>query len=184
MDNYLVSMTFIVNMRGVDLTRGQTPPAAPGEIADLDPDMLLQHQFCDDLGNSTLNVETRVRAENDDGLIDDLTNRFNHLPGFEVLDSEVVLKGEKGMSFYKVRCHFKSSVPFATLKAGFAKHVAKGNLVSNGNVHGEYFAFVDVESLSHVDLDGVVHGLLAKAFDADTEESAINFKPIKTDVLF
>ncbi len=84
---------------------------------------------------------------------------------------------------FRVQCYFKSGVPFEVLKAGFVKHVAVGNLVSNATMGGEYVAFVKLNAISADYVEDVVLALLAKAFDAETEESALNFRPIKTQLI-
>ncbi len=84
---------------------------------------------------------------------------------------------------FGVQCYFKSAVPFEVLKAGFVKHIAIGNLVSNSMMGEEYVAFVSLKATSSYGLEDIVEHLLAKAFDAETEESAFNFRPVKTTLI-
>lgn len=84
---------------------------------------------------------------------------------------------------FRVQCYFKSDVPFEVLEAGFVKHVAVGNLVSNSMMGAEFVAFVKLNALSADGLEDIVETLLRRAFDAETEESAVNFRPVKTQLI-
>lgn len=203
MPRYLVTLDFRFAFAKCDPTPGQKPPGLPEEIAELTPDLLLQC-IKEEEGVRTHHAELVYEADTADGLREALCNTFNHLVGFEVINQGVApvkypeattdkpvddrahlydnpVDGK--MCQCNVRCHFRSGLPMDVLATGFAKHVANGHLSPNGTVQLEYVAWVTIETANVSDIDNGVERLLAKAFDAETEESAVNFQPITTTLL-
>ena len=208
MPTYLVTLDFTVVHAECDPTLPNGTPeqiAAQGE--NLKMTVVNEHQ-----GIRTYVAELAIEAACEDGLTDHLIGLFSHLPDYRtgnvfVAESEAEPKldsvaerqraaAESGsdepvlspaddvdLEPFRVQCYFKSDVPFETLRAGFLKYVAVGNLVSNATIGGEFVAFVSLNAISADGLEAVVEALLAKAFDAETEESAVNFRPITTSVL-
>ena len=152
----------------------------------------------------------QVRAETFEGkfpLSKKIVGLFNHLPAYETINVDVVevpgtevapAADESGPTTrFRVQCLFMSALSFETLRAGFVKHIAGGNLVSNADRHNEYVAFVDLESVSAEGLEDAAHALLVRAFGAEvpkTEEQreiakisghdpTKDFQPITTKVL-
>ncbi len=191
MPRYLVTLDFCVAFTKCDPTPGQRPPGIPEEIAELIPELLLQCSKEDQEGNRTYHAELVYEADTADGLREALCGTFNHLAGFEVIDQHVdpvkyppVEKPVDGETRqYNLRCHFRSGLPMDVLAIGFKTHVANGHLSPNGMIQLEYVAWITVETANVSDIENGIERLLAKAFDAETEESKVNFQPITTTLL-
>lgn len=195
MPSYLISIDFRIAFAKCDPTPDQKPPGIPEEIAALNPQIVL-HCIKEDAGaNRTYSCALVYDADpyhglTDHGLIEHLSGMFNHLPGFEIIASSVDVKPEPidnpvdgQVRQFNVRCHFRSRLPMDVLASGFAKHVANGHMSPNGMVHLEYVAWMTLNALVDDDVPEMVDSLLARAFDAETEESAVNFQPITTTLL-
>lgn len=190
MPSYLVSIDFRIAFANCDPTPDQKPPGIPEEIAELNPQLVLHCIKEDPEANRTYSCALVYEADTDDGLIEALIGMFNHLPGFEILESTIDVKPEPtdkpvedASGQYTARCHFKSGVPMDVLTAGFYQHISFGHMVANGSVQLEYVAWVTVNAVSGDDVPQMVQGLLREAFAADTKESAVNFQPITTTLL-
>lgn len=190
MPSYLLSIDFRIAFAKCDPTPDQKPPGIPEEIAALNPQLLLHCIKEDAEANRTYSCALVYEADTDEGLIEGLTAMFNHLPGFEVIDSSIDVKPEPmdnpvegTVRQYNVRCHFRSGLPMKVLLNSFKEHVANGHMSPNGTVQLEYVAWVTLDALSDDDVPEMVESLLAEAFAAETEESALNFQPITTTLI-
>lgn len=183
MKSYLTTLDFTVCFGECDHVAGQQPPGTPEAVVGNAENLSLNVDH--ELGTyRQYRVQLRTEAEMPDGLCEDLEGLFNHLPDYScmsVVTEPIAIDSD--LSKFTLCCHFRSGVPFETLKAGFAKHVAVGNLVGNGTVPQEYVAHVEIEADLPDGLTEAVHEVLKKAFDADTDESAINFQPINTSLV-
>ena len=190
MPSYLVTIEFRIAFAKCDPTPDQKPPGIPEEIAELNPQLVLHCIKEDAEANRTYSCALVYEADTDEGLIEALTAMFDHLPGFEIIESTIDVKPEPmdkpvdgKMCQCNVRCHFRSGLPMDVLATGFAKHVANGHMGPNGTVQLEYVAWITIETANVSNIENGVERLLAKAFDAETEESRVNFQPITTTLL-
>lgn len=203
MDSYLVTLDFVVAYGQCDLTLDQTPPGTPeGIVAQVGTiSLVLVSEGSEQMRR--YHVEILIEASTSGDSAKDVIGLFDHLPGYETLTVDVAdapgahvapepaslaerqaAASESGPTGpFRVQCLFRSVLPFDRLQAFFTEHVAGGNLVSNAHRHNEYVALVDFEAVSAEGLEDATHFLLARAFGADTEESADNFQPITTRLL-
>jgi len=199
MNSYLATLDFAVAYGQCDPTPGQKPPGTPEEIVAQHENMTLVLVSEGSEQHRRYQVRLQLKASNPDTLRKEIIGLFDHLPEYETIDSKAIGLGapdpaslaerqaeaaEAGPTRpFRVQCLFRSALTFEPLRAGFAEHIAGGNLVSNANQHRQYVAFVDLDAVSAEGLEDAAHTLLTRAFGAHTEESAMNFEPITTRVL-
>lgn len=184
-----------------------TPEQIGAQGENLIVELVEEHQ-----GIRTYHALLTVEAACKDSLGEHLVGLFSHLPEYKTIevsiaegkpepkldpvaqqhqaaaesgsDEPVLSPADKvDLEPFRLQCYFKSAVPFEVLRDGFVKHIAVGNLVSNATIGGEFVAFVSLNAISEDGLEDVVETLLRKAFNADTEESALNFRPITTKLI-
>lgn len=125
-----------------------------------------------------------------------LAHAFKHLPGFLPLHNTLVPVGKKAKGaevgdddeakiepVCRIRCAFESDVPYFRLAQQFNKHVATGCLKPGAAGHGEYIAIVDLDCEANAETPANIEALLRRAFEADTQQSAINFRDPNTKVI-
>lgn len=191
MSKFIIHLNFSIDYGRVDPTPDQTPPGTPEEFGELDANLLVQCTKEEQPGPTRYyHVEQLVEADSDDGLMTALEERFIHLPEFVVhgssvdpLDEGTMPVGDEACMVHQVVCHFRSGVPSFRLFQQFGKNVACGVMLNYPDQPTQYVALVLIEAPFADGLPETVESLLRKAFEADSEESAINFTAIKTSVI-
>jgi len=184
---YTVTLDFAINFGACDVTPGQTPPGIPEEMAG---DKLSVECTSEHGSTRSYGIQQVVEAENSDGLEAALKSLFEHLPEFYVVASSIQTAHsgqappeQPACGVHAIVCRFQSDVPFFRLSQQLASQVAVGSLLNHPASVNQYVAVVFIGAPTNRGLGETVEGLLIKAFEAETEESAINFKSIKTVVL-
>jgi hypothetical protein len=205
-------MNFDFNIRraDLDLTKGQTPPGTPEEIAELNPELKLvcKYESPNEPKSRFYNCSADIAAENEDAAAAATTvfaRLFQHLPDIVFNDVEVTAERvedpnlmentpettatveDKGpipvSGEYVVICHFRSTEAFFRFNNAFRKHFAEGVLFAAPNKPGRYVAYVVMRAPSSDGLEKAVEGLMRKAFDAHSPERADRFAEVTTNLL-
>lgn len=187
--SYLATLDFKIAFAECDPTEGQTPPGTPAEIAEINPELLLvcKRQEADDRKTRLYHSEMRIGAESHNDAAQGLSEMFQHLPRFEVIEATTDLidrtRATAATKEYAVVCHFRSTEAYFRLNNAFHTHIADGVFFAAPKKPGLYVAYVVMHAPSSDGLERAVERLLRTAFEADSPETADRFTEVTTNLL-
>jgi len=191
MQSYLVTLDFQIAYALCDPTSGRVMECSSDDVRLYSDGLMLRclKKAEDDDKTRTYHCEKLVDADSEDGVADVLIGMFNHLPGFEVVETtvdpvkeETIPVGAATKEFVVV-CRFRSAEAYFRLNNAFHAQVAEGLCFPAPGKPGEFVAYVVMRCPSSDGVAETVVALLREAFEANTDETADRFAEVTTNLL-